>query len=197
MTAFGSGDDHPVNHYASVLRAVNVGGARSVKMAELRRVYESLGLRNVESYVQSGNVVFSSDSDDRARVAQEIASAVADTFGLEDVDILIRTRTDLEQLVRDNPFLDQGVDPSTLHVTFLAATPSPARLADVDASAYAPDAFAPGPEAVYLHCPNGYGRTKLNNAFFERALGVRATTRNWRTVNKLLDLVTRREEGAG
>jgi uncharacterized protein (DUF1697 family) len=174
---------------------VNVGGARSVKMADLRRAYSALGLTDVETYVQSGNVVFTADSDEPARVAHDIETALADTLGLPDVDVILRTRSDLERLVQDNPFLAEGADPSTLHVTFLTEAPSRSALQALDPTGYAPDSFAPGPDAVYVLCPNGYGRTKLHNTFFEKALGVRATTRNWRTVNKLLDLVTVEQQG--
>jgi len=168
--------------YASLLRSVNVGG-RSIAMARLREVYESLGFARVESCVQSGNVVFTTRLRRAEAIASMIESAIAEEFGL-DVTVLVRTPEELDRIVSANPFLP-GADRKALHVTFLAGTPVAHAVKAADTERFAPDRFAVKRRDIYLACPGGYGRTKLNNAYFERLFGTAATTRNWNTVEKL------------
>ena len=176
--------------YVSLLRGVNVGGQRKLKMADLRDLYESLGYEAVETYVQSGNVAFTSPgTEDPARLAGDVTGAIASRFGYGDVAVLLRTANDLAEVVAGNPFVERGEDPARLAVTFLAGEPGGPNMTALDPAGYAPDELAPGRREVYLFCPNGYGRTKLDNAFFERRLGVAATTRNWRTVTKLREML--------
>jgi uncharacterized protein (DUF1697 family) len=160
---------------------VNVGG-RKVPMAELREVFEQLGHVNVRTYIQSGNVVFdASGSSARARTALE--HAIDEAFGL-DVTVLLRTPADLAKVTTQNPF---GPD---AYVTFLDGVPDRKRVAALDPAPFAPDDFRVVGQEVYVRCPNGYGRTKINNTFFEKKLATRATTRNWRTVETLLEWAT-------
>jgi len=179
--------------YVALLRGINVSGRNKVAMAELRALVESLGYEGVETYIQSGNVVFESASRRSASTVQDaIAGAITRELGL-DVAVLVRTVNDLDAVLTSNPFLASGADSTKLHVTFLAAPPPAAAarsLTEVDRS---PDAFALGKREVFVHCPDGYGNTKLNNAFFEKQLCVAATTRNWRTVQTLAALA----HGAG
>jgi uncharacterized protein (DUF1697 family) len=170
-----------------MLRGVNVIGHRKVTSADLRALYDGLGLDGVETYRQSGNVVFSSSSRSAARLAATIEAGLRERFGYDDVDVLVRGPDELDRLVGANPFLAAGADPATLHVTFLKVTPSKGPLADAVPGGGA-DGFALATRAVYVHCPAGYGRTKLHNGYFERLTGVRATTRNWATVTALRDL---------
>jgi uncharacterized protein (DUF1697 family) len=172
--------------YVSLLRGINVSGHRKITMAELRDLYLSLGYTDVESYLQSGNVAFSTDEEPDA-AASAIGEAIGSTFGHTDVDVLIRTGADLTALVDTNPFVAAGADPKSLHVTFLADEPG----AVAGERTSGPDSWEPAERAVFVHCPDGYGRTRLTNAFFERTLGVRATTRNWRTVLALLEMAGR------
>ncbi|MCA1844343.1 MAG: DUF1697 domain-containing protein, partial [Actinobacteria bacterium] len=135
----------------------------------------------------SGNVVFTARKQSPDRLARAVETRIADELGVDPVP-LIRTAEELAAVVEANPFLEKGADADRLHVTFLAATPDSGRIEAVDAGAFTPDEFAVRGREVYLHCPNGYGRTKLNNAFWEKRAGVAATTRNWKTVTKLLEL---------
>jgi len=171
-----------VTAYVALLRGVNVGG-RTVPMAELRRTFDDLGLTQVQTYIQSGNVVFRSPRG-AAKVAAEIESRLRRDFGTE-IRVLVRTGDQLQNLVRRNPLVRGSRDESKLHVTFLAEVPASARGASLDGASFLPDEFRLLGREVYLHCPNGYGKTKINNAFFERTLGVAATTRNWKTVTTL------------
>ena len=134
-------------------------------------------------------MVFRSPVEGPARVAGEIERRIARDLGVT-VTVLVRTADDLAQVVATNPFVRRETDPVTLHVTFLAEAPEPERVTRLETPSGEPDELALVGREVYLHCPNGYGRTKLNNAFIERRLGVAATTRNWRTVTTLCDLVS-------
>jgi uncharacterized protein (DUF1697 family) len=171
----------------ALLRSVNLTGHNRIAMADLRAVFEVLGHSDVVTYVQSGNVVFTTGAADPAALAAAIERRITRDLGLE-ITTLVRTTAELARVVAGNPLLTRGRDPAHLHVTFLAAPAPAARVKAIDPSKYAPEAFAVRRREVYLYCPNGYGRTRLGNAFFERALGTAATTRSWKTVTKLVEL---------
>jgi uncharacterized protein (DUF1697 family) len=176
-----------VPSYVCLLRGVNVSGRRRVDMKSLRELFVGLGHRDVTTYVQSGNVVFTGRKASPATLARTIEKQIANDLDV-DVTALVRTADELADVAGANPFLDAGADPASLHVTFLADKPDGARLDSVDPSGFSPDEFHVRGREIYLRCPNGYGRTKLNNAFWERRAGVAATTRNWKTVTKLREL---------
>jgi uncharacterized protein (DUF1697 family) len=169
--------------WVALLRGINLGARNKVSMADLKQLIADLGAEDVETYVQSGNVLFRS-ADARDDLVRAIEQEIHKRLGLE-VTVLLRTDKELAKLVADNPFADDEPDADKLHVTFLAERPARARVDALDEEQFAPDRFRVTRDAVYLHCPNGYGRSKLSNAFFEKQLGVRATTRNWRTVTHL------------
>lgn len=174
-----------MNTYISMLRGINVGGHNQIRMAELKKLYEGLGFEAVETYVQSGNVVFRSEEPDAAALARRIQARILDTLGGE-VPVLIREPRDFERILAKNPFLTgRSEDPSKLHVMFLSAPPAPPNLARLVRPANCPDEFIPGEQEIFLFCPGGLGNTKLTTAFFERNLKVLTTTRNWNTVNAL------------
>jgi uncharacterized protein (DUF1697 family) len=170
--------------YAALLRGINLGSRNKIAMADLRDLFERLGAEDVSTYVQSGNVVFAS-SVPQAGLARAIEQRIAADLGLE-IAVLLRTRAQLAKLLRANPFAGEG--DSALHVTFLAETPARARVRALDPARSEPDEFRVAGREVYLYCPKGYGVSKLSNAWFEKQLGVAATTRNWRTVTKLAEL---------
>jgi uncharacterized protein (DUF1697 family) len=174
--------------YVALLRAVNVGG-RQVSMADLRALFAGLGAEEVSTYLQSGNVVFRSGQKPgplRAAIEKRIQA----DLGL-DVTVLLRTRQQLTKVLAANPFAGTGTEQKALHVTFLAEAPERERVSGLDPERGAPDEFRVVGQEVYLHCQNGYGRSKLTNAYFEKQLAVAATTRNWRTVTKLSELAGR------
>jgi uncharacterized protein (DUF1697 family) len=165
----------------ALLRGINLGARNRVAMKDLRALIEELGGENVRTYLQSGNVVFGG----RALTEAAIAKGIRESLGV-DVKVLVRTKAELAKVVRGNPFAK--ADLSTLHVTFLDAAPDKARAKKLAEQTFEPDEFeVTGPE-VYLRCPNGYGRSKLSNAFLEKQLGVAGTTRNWKTVTALAEL---------
>ena len=175
--------------YVALLRGINVGGHTKVGMDDLRRLFVALGHADVKSYVQSGNVLFSSPVEESSRLVGDIQRRIARDLGVT-VTVLLRTRDDLAHVVANNPFLSRETDLAKLHVTFLADAPDHERVARLDTPSGGPDEFSLAGREVYLHCPHGYGRAKLNNAYLERRLGVAATTRNWNTVTKLCDLAS-------
>jgi uncharacterized protein (DUF1697 family) len=155
-------------------------------MADLKTLFAELGAEEVQTYLQSGNVVFESPTASRARLIQAIEKQIRRDLGV-DVTVLLRTKAQLGKVLAGNPFTKRARS-AALHVTFLAGKPSRARVRALDPKRGEPDEFRVTGEQVYLHCPNGYGRTKLDNAYFEKQLGVAATTRNWKTVTKLAEL---------
>jgi uncharacterized protein (DUF1697 family) len=168
----------------ALLRGVNVGGRSSLKMADLRRIAEDLGYGNVATYIQSGNLLLTS-ADSSAKVAGDLAAAIAASSTVAPA-VMVRTRAQLAKVVAGNPFLAQGADPSHLHVTF-TDRPAAAGLAGVDLGAYAPEDAAAVGDTVYLHLPNGIGRSKLAGDLAKQKAAV-GTTRSWRTTTKLLEL---------
>jgi uncharacterized protein (DUF1697 family) len=170
--------------YVALLRGINLGARNRVAMADLRAVVERAGGEDVRTYVQSGNVVFRSRSS-AARLAASLEAGIRRPLGL-DIAVLVKTKQQLAKLVERNPFA--SADPSTLHVTFLAKAPARDRARKLSEQSFAPDELHVAGREVYLRCPNGYGRTKLSNAFLEQQLAVPATTRNWRTVTTLAEL---------
>jgi uncharacterized protein (DUF1697 family) len=176
-----------MNSYVAMLRGVNVGGSRKVPMQDLRDLFTSLGFGSVESYVQSGNLAFKTPKSDPGRLRKSIEEKLRADLGL-DVPVLIRSSVQLREILQANPFIDRTDNPAILHVTFLASPPTGSALAGLSDRVVGTDEFAVAGTEVYLFCPGGYGVTKLNNSFFEKRLGVPATTRNWKTVTKLAEM---------
>jgi uncharacterized protein (DUF1697 family) len=181
----------PPKPYVALLRGVNLGARNKVPMAELRRRLTALGFLDVTTYIQSGNVVLWAAGTTEAKVGAAIERAVKQGFGVT-AAVLVRTRAELSATASKNPLLRRGVDPKSLHVTFLASKPTAARVRALHDQAFSPDEHVVRGREVYLRCPNGYGRSKLGNAFLEQALGTTATTRNWTTVGTLLELASGR-----
>jgi len=168
--------------FVALLRGINVSGHNPIAMKDLRAMFLALPAEDVTTYLQSGNVVFQAPTTDPSRLGRDIGELIKSHFGL-DVMVVVRPGEDLARVAAGNPFPTED----QLHVTFLAQSPDPARMAAL-APPPGTDSFHLGLQEVYLSCPNGYGRTKLNNAFFEKRLAVTATTRNWRTVTTLAEM---------
>jgi uncharacterized protein (DUF1697 family) len=172
--------------YIAMLRGVNVGG-NPLKMDWLRKTCEELGLRGAQTYLQSGSLVFSS-SLTASKVAALLAARI-DAHTVRPVPVLVRTASEMSIVVTGNPFLGRkGVAADKLHVTFLGKAPATANTGKLDQLAGQRDQYHLAGKELYLHCPINYGESKLSNAAVEKALGVTATTRNWKTVQALLAL---------
>ncbi len=175
--------------YISLLRGINVTGHRKISMQELRECYASLGFSQVVSYIQSGNVIFTSTDKSTKILQEKIQAGIAKEFGYDDVTVFVFTPKQLQYYIANNPFLkDKTVDVKRLHITFLSKKPLPHFIASLEKYKSEADQFLVQDNIIYLYCPNGYGRTKLSNNFFESKLKLKATTRNWNSANKLLSL---------
>lgn len=168
-----------------MLRGINVGRTKKIKMDELRDLYESLNFKNVTSYIQSGNVVFKFEDVSPPKLSAEIEKKIKEVFSF-DVKVFIRTKDEFHHTIANNPFKRE--DPKYLHVTFLSDSPKENPIQEIDLLRETSEKFSITVKKIYLFLPKGYARTKLSNGFFEKKLRVSATTRNWRTVNKLYDI---------
>lgn len=177
--------------YAALLRGINVGGSRKVPMAELRTLMTGLGHDGVRTYLQSGQAVFTSDHGDEESLAVELASAIEKHFGFA-VDVIVRDHAYLRAIVDNCPFPAAELEGKQLHVTYCSAPVEAERFAEIDRAAYLPEEFRLGDRAVYLYAPNGLGRSKLAEILSRPRLnkGLIATSRNWNTVVKLVEMTS-------
>lgn len=176
-------DDVPRRQIA-LLRGVNLGRHNRIPMQQLRAELAALGFGRVLTHLQSGNVVFSTDSPP-ADSAATIRSAIAERFGC-DVPVLVRTREELAGVVATDPLSEVATDPSHYLVTFLSAAPDPGQLPDP--AEFAPDVVRYGEREIFTWCPDGVRNARAPQSWWERRLGIAATSRNWTTTTKLLEL---------
>jgi uncharacterized protein (DUF1697 family) len=177
-----------MTRYAALLRGINVGGRRSVKMADLRALLSDLGYADVTTLLQSGNAVFTAPDGLPDSLAAEIEARIAADLGLT-VNVMIRTGEELRGVVERVPF--EVRDPSKSAVAFLGGAVGHDQIAALDHAAFAPDEVVAGERELYLYYPNGMARSKLT-PILERRLAVPFTVRNWNTTTKLLALVEER-----
>ncbi|MGC9948045.1 MAG: DUF1697 domain-containing protein [Bryobacteraceae bacterium] len=177
----------------SLLRGVNVGGHHKVKMDDLRAIYESLGCDGVQTFINSGNVIFKTAARDLARLRSRIEDAIESACGFRS-DVMLRTPSDLRGVIASNPFAARpGIDASRLAIHFLAADPSAAAREQVLAIDAAPEELHVAGRELYIYYPNGMGRPKLSLPLVERTLRTSGTSRNWNTVRKLLEMAEKLE----
>lgn len=176
--------------FVALLRGINVSGQKSIRMVDLRNSLVALGFTKVGSYLQSGNLVFDASRGDPRKLASAIKARIANDFGHE-VEVLALPARELDVVASSNPLLPRrGADEKLFHGTFLFQPVSKADFQKLKLPAQTGERAVLIGQVVLLHCPHGYGRTKLNNAFFEKGLKVNATTRNWRTILALQALCT-------
>jgi uncharacterized protein (DUF1697 family) len=156
-------------------------------MRDLAGLFEEAGAEEVRTYIQSGNVVFRATAGDAAKAAEQVRRALAERFGI-DSPVVTRCAAEWADIVSSVPFSGAEADESKLHVVFLADAPSKRVAASLDPQRSPGDRFALRGREIYLHLPRGVARTKLTNAYFDKALGTTSTMRNWRTVKKLAEL---------
>lgn len=183
-------------------------------MPELKRLYESLGLKDVVTYIQSGNVVFDCSENNPVKITAIIEKGIVQSIG-SDVRVILRDKGGIKKILENNPFIKQrNEDNGKLYVTFLSDLPGETSLSDINAAvprggcsakdggwsemkgnstkSLEGDEFIIHEKEIYLFCPNGYGKTKFSNTYFEKKLSLSATTRNWKTVNALNEIAERR-----
>lgn len=170
--------------YIALFRGINVGGNSLLPMKALKSLLENLGLQNVRTYIQSGNVVFQSEEQDTTQLSSTISAEVKRNHGFEPKVMLLQIE-ELEQAIAANPFREAEPEPKTLHVNFLASLPQNPDLKGLERYKAESERFELKGNVFYLHAPDGIGRSKLA-ANMERLLGVPMTGRNWRTVCEIM-----------
>ena len=175
-----------------MLRGINVSGQKKIHMADLKSLYEALGLENVQYYLQSGNVVFDSNEKDVTKLKKSIKTQIESDYGFS-VPVLILMGGYFRRLIESKLFAkERSENPSKVMVTFLYERPDQSKLNDLNFPENESCEFVVEEHEIFLHCPDGYGRSKLSNNFFEKKLGVIATTRNWKTVDALYEMASER-----
>ena len=180
--------------YISLLRGINVSGQKKIKMTELKELYESLNFTKVTTYIQSGNIVFCSSEKDVKKIQNLIEQKIEDEYKFL-VPVSIITQQKLKSIISKNPFDPNKIDLSKLAVTFLDSTPNKTLIKNLDKFKGDQEEFIISGDVIYLYCPDGFGRTKLTNNLFENKLKVSATSRNWKTTNKLFEMLNELECG--
>jgi len=177
----------------SFLRGVNMTGHNSIKMTDLSELFLKIGLKDAETYIQSGNVVFSEIGEILpSDLTSSIEQAILNRFNYA-IPVMIRSRKELADLFTSNPFLEEpGFDPSKMAVIFLHDEPSDNQLRKVEDVDYPPDKFEIIGREIYTYCPNGLGKTKIYTNFFEKKMGVSGTARNWKTITTLLAIAEKK-----
>jgi uncharacterized protein (DUF1697 family) len=170
----------------ALLRGINVGGNNRLPMRDLVVNLQALGLQNVQTYIQSGNVVFQTNRSSLPELAHEIGAAIEASHGFRPQVMLLRL-AELETAVTHNPFPEAQADHKTLHFYFLESVPPAPDLALLATLKTEREQFELSETVFYLHAPDGIGRSKLAEKV-EKALGVAATARNWRTVSKMMEM---------
>lgn len=157
-------------------------------MTELKQAYESLGFENVSTYIQSGNIVFSTKLKNAEKLSLTIENMIQQEFAYQ-VSNVLRSKAEMESIYHSNPFLKQKtVDISKLHVTFMQKTPDAAQIKKLTDTIDKNDEIIIHGKEIYLHCPDGYGKTKFSNTYLENKLKTPMTTRNWKTIGKLVEI---------
>ena len=173
----------------ALLRGINVGGKNRLPMKELAALFVDAGCEDVRTYIQSGNVVFRTGSTEGEDISSVISASILSRFGYR-IPVITRTAREFQEIVQANPFVEAGAEADKLHVMFLAELPDSANVEALDPDRSPGDEFAVQGREIYLYCPNGVARSKLTNSYFDSRLSTTSTTRNWRTVLRLLELAT-------
>jgi len=174
--------------FIAFIRGINVGRKNRIKMADLVKALDLLGLKNIRTYLQSGNVTFEHDNFDNTNISRDIKRKISQVFGIS-VNVIIRREDELETIIELNPFIkDHDIEPSKLHVTYLKEIPDKDLILNLGQFKGKNEDLKVNNKEIYLYLPNGYAKTKLTNEFFEKKLKTIATTRNWKTTTKILEI---------
>jgi len=174
-----------MNTYITLLKGINVGGHKKVPMVELRELLSKLGFKNVQTYIQSGNVILQSTKDNLQDIEKVIKQAILDHFGFE-VSVLVKTKSDLNHIFDESPFLEEEKKAS--YFIMLHETPAKELVKIASEKVYEGEAYEIIKNCIYYYSAKGFGQAKFNANFFERKLKTFATARNYNTMVKLLSL---------
>ena len=174
--------------FVAILRGINVGGRRKLPMIELKELFHKLGYSEVKTYIQSGNVIFNAEAEEE-EISNAVENAIFEAYNFE-VPVICRTAEEFQQSISQNPFYeDAAVEVERLHLTFLKQLPEQKQLEKLKEYNFYPDEFLVREKNIFIYCSGKYSDSKLSNSFFENKLKVPATTRNWKTVLKLAELL--------
>src|SRR6266516_8046438 len=177
--------------FVSLFRGINVGGHQKIRMDELKDLHVSLGLKDVVTYIQSGNVVFTSDNADPAQLPGQIEDSFAKKFGFR-VKVMVRTSAELNDIIANNPFQNQPTKESKwVVVIYLTTHPEKTALEDLQKTYVGPEELYLIGQELYIYYANGIGRSKLSGSFIEKKLKTIGTGRNWNTILQLQKLIQR------
>ncbi|NQY68818.1 MAG: DUF1697 domain-containing protein [Flavobacteriales bacterium] len=178
-------------NFVAILRGINVSGQKKILMADLRNILKKEGFSYIETYIQSGNIIFYSSEQNTLILEKKIQNSIFKAYQFE-VPVIVLTKAELLNTDRNNPFLQNNpsIDIKLLHVTFLKEEPIEKNLTKLNSFNFSPDEFVISSKTIYVYCPGGYGKTKLSNTFFGKKLKVSTTTRNWKTVTYLAESVS-------
>lgn len=172
----------------SMLRGVNLGPHKRVKMDALRKLYESLGFSDPQTYVQSGNVLFKTPERSLSSLVKRIEAGIEKTFGFHS-DVILRTTAEMQSVIKRNPFASRpGIEPGKLLVTFLAGDPTPEARAKIAEIKTDPEELRLDGRELYIYYPNGQGQSKLTQATLDKIMKISGTGRNWNSVTKMLEM---------
>ncbi len=170
--------------FIAILRGINVSGSKPLKMDALRAMCETLKFKNVQTYIQSGNIVFKYKDTQPEVLEKLITKKLKEVFSY-DVPVIVIEANELKKVIQSNPFVNQRKLDTGLHITFLSQVPEKVNFDKIKELTFGEDEFILSGKNIYLFCPVSYGNSKLSNTFFENKLKVTATTRNWKTINEL------------
>lgn len=172
--------------YVVLLRGINVGGRNKIKMIDLKSMFESLNFKNVKTYIQSGNVVFDYEITDIIKLTSFIEVKITNTFGFF-VKVIVRNEQEFRSIINNNPYVNgPNIKLDKLHVVLMSDIPDTKLVLSLEIKKEDNEKFLISSREIYMYCPNGYGKTKLNNVMFEKKLNTACTTRNWKTMNNIM-----------
>ena len=171
--------------YIALLKGINVGGHKKVPMADLRELLTKSGFENVQTYIQSGNVILQSSKSDISVIEKNIQESIMDHFGFE-ISVLVKTRSDLKRIFNDSPFSEEKKKAS--YFMLLRNTPEDDLVKVASEKVYEGEEYKILKDCIYFFCEKGFGQAKFNANFFERKLKIFVTARNYNTMVKLLSL---------
>ena len=174
--------------YISLLRGINISGHKLIRMDDLKVLCAELGFSNIQTYIQSGNVVFQYEKVELKVLEKAMTEIIRQKYGF-DVPVVVKEHEALKQIVASNPFLsDTSKDVSKIYITFLSEPPDQQRYDQMGEGQHFEEDYRLYGDAMYIYCPNGYGNTKLSTNFLESKLKLAATSRNWKTTSQLLKM---------
>lgn len=177
-----------MNSYIALLRGINVSGQKKIKMADLKTMFVKIGFKDVVTYIQSGNVIFRSDEKSIQGLEGKIKDGITEKFGF-DVPVLVKTKAEIEEILQKSPYKKtEDLEAKKIYYVLLKNEPEKDSIANLAQKDYPNELFSMGKNCVYLNCVLGAGKAKLTNNIIERKLKVSATTRNHRTMLKLIEL---------